>query len=453
VKLSFRRLPIRLRLTIAFTGVLGTVLLAGGVLLFVEFEDHLDQVIDADLDARAADVAGLVSNAPAIRADLGGDAGGLAQVYDAQGRVVASTPGLTHARLLGTGEARQAVRGTTEVDRRTTAAGPVRVQARPLRSGTRPLVIAVAESLDRRDSALRRLRELLFIVGPLGLLLATWAGYQVAGAALRPVERMRHRAQGITERDSAERLPVPQTSDEIEALGRTLNDLLARLDGALTRERRMLADASHELRTPLTLLRAEAQLALRGHRDVAELRTALESVAHQSERLARLAEDLLVLARADEGRLPLRSEPLAAGDLLDAAAVRAAASARAADRTLAVRGAGEAVLLADPDRAAQALDNLVANALAYGDGEVELSARTMDGRVELHVSDHGVGFSDELLGRAFERFSRGDPARTGEGTGLGLAIVAAIAEAHGGEAAARNLPRGGADVWISLPAA
>jgi two-component system, OmpR family, sensor kinase len=453
VKRSFGRLPIRVRLTIAYTGVLGAVLLAGGVLLFVEFEDHLDQVIDADLDARAADVAGLVSNAPAIRTDLGGDAGGLAQVYDAQGRIVASTPGLTHARLLGTGEARQAVHGTTEVDRSTTAAGPLRVQARPLRTGTGMLAIAVAESLDRRDAALRRLRELLFIVGPLALLLATWAGYQVAGAALRPVERMRQRAQGITERDSAERLPVPQSSDEIEALGRTLNDLLARLDGALSRERRMLADASHELRTPLTLLRAEAQLALRGQRDAAELRTALESVAHQSERLARLAEDLLVLARTDEGRLPLHREPLVAGDLLDAAVVRAAAAARTAGRALAVRGAGEAVLLADPDRAAQALDNLVANALAYGGGEVELSARATDGRVELHVSDHGEGFSDELLGRAFERFSRGDPARTGEGTGLGLAIVAAIAEAHGGEAAARNLPRGGADVWLSLPAA
>ena len=451
VNRAFRRLPIRLRLTIAFAGVLGAVLLAGGVLLFAQFEDHLDRVIDADLHARTADVAALVSSASAIPNGLERGEERLAQVYDTRGTVVASTPTLARVRLLNVAQARQAAGEGLRLAETASPAGPARVQARPFRAGTDRLAIAVAESLARRDGALARLRDLLFIVGPLALLLATWAGYQVAGAALRPVERMRRRAQGITEHDTAERLPVPATNDEIEALGRTLNDLLARLDGALRRERRMLADASHDLRTPLTVLRAEVQLALRGPRDAAELRAALESVGRQSERLTRLAEDLLVLARADEGRLPIRSEPLAAGDLLDAAAGRAAAPAQAAGRKLSVRGPGDAVILADPDRAAQALDNLVANALAHGGGEVELTARPVDGRVELHVSDNGEGFPDELLARAFERFSRGDPARAGEGTGLGLAIVAAIAEAHGGDAGARNLPAGGADVWISLP--
>jgi signal transduction histidine kinase len=108
---------------------------------------------------------------------------------------------------------------------------------------------------------------------------------------------------------------------------------------------------------------------------------------------------------------------------------------------------------ADPDRAAQALDNLVANALRHGAGDVQLSARPEGDRVELHVTDGGAGFPDELLGRAFDRFSQADPAHSGEGTGLGLAIVAAIAAAHGGEAGARNLAGGGADVWLSLPAA
>jgi signal transduction histidine kinase len=109
--------------------------------------------------------------------------------------------------------------------------------------------------------------------------------------------------------------------------------------------------------------------------------------------------------------------------------------------------------MADPDRAAQALDNLVANALAYGDGEVRLAANVRNGTVELHVTNHGRGFPDGFLERAFERFSRGDPARPSGGTGLGLPIVATIAQAHGGEAGARNLPSGGADVWLSVPAA
>jgi two-component system OmpR family sensor kinase len=248
---------------------------------------------------------------------------------------------------------------------------------------------------------------------------------------------------------------VPGTSDEIEALGHTFNELLGRLDAALGRERRLLSDASHELRTPLSVLRTEVQLALRGERDARELRGALESVGHETERLSRLAEDLLVLARSDQGRLPIRGEPLDAHELLEAAARRAQAAASAAGRSVVVEHQGEegAVALADPDRAAQAHDNLVANALAYGRGEVRLSAREVEGQVELHVADQGDGFPPELLERAFDRFSRGDPGRTGEGTGLGLAIVDAIARAHGGRAGAHNRPGGGADVWISLPAA
>jgi two-component system OmpR family sensor kinase len=449
---GFRRLPIRIRLTIAFAGVLGALLLAGGVVLFAEFEGYLDRVIDGDLDARTADAVALVADDGASRAVLGSSGEPLAQVFDPRGGVLASTHRLGRARLLTRAEARRAAGGAVRRSRVSTPAGPARVVARPVTRAGGRLTVAVAESLQRRDQALGRLRELLFLVGPLALALATWAGYQVAGAALLPVERMRRRVQGITERDTGERLPVPETRDEIEALGRTLNGLLARLDGALRRERRMLADASHELRTPLTLLRAEVQVALRGPSDAAELRAALESVARQSERLTHLAEDLLVLARADDGRLPIRPEPLAAGDLFDAVARRAADRAQAAGRTLVVRGGEDEVLVADPDRAAQALDNLVANALLHGRGDVELAARRVDGRVELHVRDHGEGFPDELLGRAFERFSRGDPARAGEGTGLGLAIVAAIAEAHRGGAAARSLPSGGADVWVSLPA-
>ena len=273
-----------------------------------------------------------------------------------------------------------------------------------------PLVV-VAEPLEGRDHALGRLAELLLIVGPLALLLATYAGYQVAGAALEPVERMRARAEQITGRNAAERLPVPPTNDEIEALGRTLNALLARLDGALERERRVLSDASHELRTPLSVLLAEVQVALRGEPDEQELRAAFESVEHEARRMSRLAGDLLVLARADAGRLPVRPEPLDSRGLLSAAAGRAAAAAAATGRSIAIDAQPGIVLMADPDRAAQALDNLVANALAYGDGEVMLAARVRGRMVELHVTDHGDGFRDDLLERAFERFSRGDPAR------------------------------------------
>jgi two-component system OmpR family sensor kinase len=452
----FRRLPIRLRLTIAFAGVLAAVLGAGGLVLYTEFERDLDEVIDRDLNARAADVEALVSQGSDPERVLSGSGERLAQLSTTAGRLLASTPALSGARVLTAPEVREAARERLRIDRAATPAGDARFRAVPVRAGDgERVVIVVGESLSGRDSSLDRLRELLLIAGPLALLLATYAGYQVARAALRPVERMRARAEQITEHDAAERLPVPETSDEIETLGHTLNELLDRLDAALARERRLLSDASHELRTPLSVLRTEVQLALRGERDARELRESLESVGHEAERLSRLADDLLVLARSDQGRLPIRGELVDAYGLLEAAARRAQAAAGAAGRRVVAQrhGDGGAVAFADPDRAAQALDNLVANALAYGRGEVRLSAREAGERVELHVTDRGDGFAPEVLDRAFDRFSRGDPARAGEGTGLGLAIVAAIARAHGGRAGARNRPGGGADVWISLPPA
>jgi two-component system, OmpR family, sensor kinase len=371
------------------------------------------------------------------------------------GRVLASTSRLGRARLLSSADARRASRAELRRERVETPTGAVRVRARPGRGPDGELLaVAVGDPLARPDRALSRLRGLLFVAGPFALLLATYAGYQVAGAALRPVERMRARAEQITERDTAERLPVPPTGDEIADLGHTLNQLLERLDAALERERRLLSDASHELRTPLTVLRTEVQLALRGEQDAQELRAALESVASEAERLSRLADDLLVLARADQGRLPIRGARLDAQELLEAAARRARGSAVAAGRrVVASAPGGDPALFADSDRAAQALDNLVANALAHGRGDVTLTAREVAGRVELHVTDQGEGLPEELLERAFDRFSRGDPARSSAGTGLGLAIVAAIAHAHEGGVGVRNLPAGGADVWMSLPTA
>jgi two-component system OmpR family sensor kinase len=454
---TFGRLPIRLRLTVAFAGVLAAVLAVGGVALYALFEGDFDQQIDRDLDTRLADVTRLVDVAvrtrepsePSRVPEASGE--GIVQVYRSNGEVLASGPRVRGSRLLTRAQVERALRGRIHIARADTAAGQARLAAKPAQGAS--LVVAVGEGLERRDRALDRLRGLLFIAGPLALLLATYAGYQVAGAALRPVERMRVRAEQVTERDTSERLPVPDTNDEIEALGNTLNELLARLDAALARERRLLSDASHELRTPLTVLRTEVQLALRGERDATELRAALESASQETERLSRLADDLLVLARADQGRLPVRGEPLDAGELLGTAASRAAPSAGGRRLLAETDGAAGLVVSADPDRAAQALDNLVANALAHGAGDIRLSARRADGRVELHVADEGPGFTGELLEHAFERFRQGDPARSGEGTGLGLAIVAAIAAAHGGEAGARNLAGGGADVWIALPAA
>jgi signal transduction histidine kinase len=312
------------------------------------------------------------------------------------------------------------------------------------------VIVAVGTTLGTRDDSLRTLALLLAGGGAVALLLASLAGYGVARGALRPVEAMRRRAAAISHSAPGQRLPVPRSSDEIGRLGETLNEMLERLELAFERERAFTADASHELRTPLGILKAEIELALREGRSPEELRAALESAAEETDRLVRLAEDLLVIARLDRGRLPLRVSELDAADLVTRAAARFDARAREGGRSVRADAGEPLTIEGDRERLEQALGNLVDNALRHGSGDVTLGAVAHDSVVELHVRDSGPGFPPDFIDSAFERFTRGDGARSRGGAGLGLAIVAAIATSHGGGAHAANLPAGGADVWIAL---
>lgn len=243
------------------------------------------------------------------------------------------------------------------------------------------------------------------------------------------------------------------TTTAIEPLDGARGGVPGRVRGPVAAEWRLLSDASHELRTPLATLRAEVELALLGNRDAGELRAALASAAEEIHRITRLADDILVLARADHGRLPLSPRPLWPRVLLAAAAARARAAARG--RSIVVHDRAPGVrLLGDPDRLAQALDNLISNALRYGEGPIRLIARNEGKLLGLHVADEGDGFAEDVIATAFQRFTRGRRARAaGEGSGLGLSLVEAIAAAHGGQATVCNLPEGGADACIALPRA
>jgi signal transduction histidine kinase len=236
-----------------------------------------------------------------------------------------------------------------------------------------------------------------------------------------------------------------------EPLSHAVTDAPGRGQRRTEEEWQLVSDASHELRTPLTALRTEVELALLGDRDASDLRGALRSAADEIRRVCRLADDILMLARADHGRLPLRPRPLEPHALLEAAAARAGAAARTRGRQIVVRDAAPGRrLLGDPDRAAQALDNLVSNALHYGSGTITLTARDEGKLLGLHVADQGSGFAEDIAARAFQRFTRGKRARD-PGSGLGLPLVAAIAIAHRGVATVSNLPEGGADACIALP--
>jgi two-component system, OmpR family, sensor kinase len=310
----------------------------------------------------------------------------------------------------------------------------------------------VGTSLAERDQAVSDLRKQLLVGGPFALLFASLIGYFVAGAALRPVEQMRSRADAISARDLSERLPVPRARDEISALGNTLNQLLGRIETVRTRERRFVADASHELRTPLALVRAEVELALESPHTEASLEAALRSVGEEADRLSQLAEDLLLLARVDEGVLTVRPETIGLDAVLSGIATRFERRARDAGRRIDVDQT-RFVVDVDRPRLEQALGNLIENALRHGSGTIRVTTIERGARAEIHVTDEGAGFPNHFYERAFERFSRADEARSGPGAGLGLAIVRTVAEAHHGEAGAANREAGGADVWLSVPLA
>jgi signal transduction histidine kinase len=441
-----RALPIRVRLTLAFVIVMAAVLAGMSFFVYFRVSSALLASVDQALVPQAREAAARVhEDRGLVDPDVGGGTT-LAQFVTRTGVVTRSSPAhlplLIPADRLKAIAARGSLRGTTELSR---PHGEWRYLAVPARGG----LVVVARSLAPRAESLQRLfRELLF-AAPLALLLASLAGYGLAAAALRPVEAMRRRAAAVSA-TSPGRLPVPVARDEISRLATTLNEMLERLEAAFEHERLFVANASHELRTPLAMLRTELELALRRPRSHDELRDAVSSAAQETNRLSQLAEDLLLIARADQGGLPIRAEPTNADDLLSAVADRFAARAQEQGRAVSVRPAKSYVDV-DLVRVEQALTNLVENALAYGAGEIDLFAVERDDVVELHVTDDGAGFPERFLGRAFDRFSRADEARNTGGSGLGLSIVALIAQAHGGSAGAANRPEGGADVWLSLP--
>jgi signal transduction histidine kinase len=433
----FSRLPVRVRLTLTFAGVMVVLFGVIALLLYFTFEAGLDTSLNSSLRSRA-DTWSSVYETQRLHTPLKQTGTGFALFVDpTTGAVREGSSPLGRPRPYGLGYS----------DR-----SGYRLLVRRLPDTHLALVVGV--SLSQRDGALNTLAELLFVGGPIALLIACAAGYVLAERVLAPVERMRRRAEGISGRRSGARLPVPDTRDELAALGETLNEMLARLDAALGRERVLVALASHELRTPLSIIKLELELALDPDRSRGELEDALRSVIEEVDRLTLLAQDMLTVARADEGGLPLERRPVDVSELLHSTAERVARATGHRRDDLVVEAEERLVVEADRERLQRALSNMADNALRHGGEPVVLRAAANNGVVELHVSDSGPGFPAAFLPHAFERFSRADPAHPSTGgTGLGLAIVRAVAEAHGGSAEAENTPAGGAHVWMRLPVA
>jgi len=421
------RVPIRVRLAALVALAMMLVLAGVGLFVYLRVADDLDESLDTTLEARAAAVA---ASGRAAAGSPGDPEDGFALLLAADGRVLERTGG-AEGPVLTREELASVASDDVEAEREIDGVdGTTRLLAE--RHGS--TVVVVGQSLDDRDETLAALAGAFALGAPIAALVVALLGYALAATGLRPVERMRARAAGVSLEAPAEPLPLPAAHDEIHRLGTTLNEMLDRLRGSYDRERRFVADASHELRTPVAVIKAELEGALRRAPADPDLRESLRAAVDECDRLAQLAEDLLVLARSGDGALAVRPAPLDPAELLEH--VRTRFSARAAEHGRALRVDAEPGLVLDADelRLSQALGNLVDNALRHGAGAITLSARRAGEEVELAVADEGPGPEPELRERAFERFARGDEARTRGGAGLGLAIVRAIAEAHGGTA-------------------
>ena len=449
------KLPLRLRLTLVFAVCTAATLSVVGAFVYLRTAADLLDTVDAGLRSRAAI---LVVDARKHGPDAVNVGSGLiepdeafAQVLDGSGVVVRSNEIVLATAMLPAGVA-TSLHAPTFFDRRLPGIDNVtRVLAVPVRTPSGRAVVVVGGSLQDRADQLLQLGVTLAIVTPIALILISTAGWLLAGAALRPVERMRREAAAISSSDPESRLTLPPADDEIRRLGITLNAMLDRVQGSVERERRFVDDASHELRTPLSILKAELDLALARPRSSDELTAAIRSASAETEHLVRLAEDLLVLARSHDGQLPVRGETSDLHELLTMIAERHQLAADMARVALSV-DAPAADICVDVARLRQALDDLLDNALRHvpAGGRIGVIGFVDDGAIHLVVEDSGGGFSADVLSRAFEPFVRGQDGSSGdrEGSGLGLAIVRVIAEAHGGSVQAENLPSGGARVRL-----
>jgi two-component system OmpR family sensor kinase len=321
--------------------------------------------------------------------------------------------------------------------------------------------LLVAAPLDDVDSTLRRLVAIETIVSAAVVGLVLVSGLWLVRVGLAPLRRIEHTAGAIAAGDLTRRVEDAGQRTEVGRLGMALNVMLGRIEAAFAEQRaseerlrRFVGDASHELRTPLAAVQAYAELFRRGARDRPDdLERAMRGIEQEARRMGVLVDDLLLLARLDQGR-PLEHAPVELHDV----ARDAVEAARAVGPAwpVALEASHPVVVEGDRARLRQVLDNLLANVRSHAPPgtSTRVEVARANGTVRLTVADDGPGMADEQAARAFERFYRADPSRSRDagGSGLGLAIVAAIAEAHGGHVDLDTAPGAGARITVVLPA-
>jgi heavy metal sensor kinase len=459
------RFPIRVRLTAWYALLLAAIILGLGTFVVLQLRSDLQATVDREVRASTTQIAqGYaeegnkdfrdVSNTVLSRGDAG------AQVLDRNGRVLVGFGDPVAMKPMAPADARvAAVAGNARL---VTAELGVdeeryRVMASPVdRLGDRR-VLVVAESLDRVDESVHRVLVLLLLAGPAALLATALGGWWLARRALLPVERMTSQADEIGIDRLNERIAEPRGEDEIGHLAVTLNAMLDRLERGVEEKHRLIADASHELRTPLAAMRSELDVSLRTDDLSPEAREVLESTREEVDRMSRTVDNLLTLARVDEGRLELLKTRVNLRDGIEAAVRPLRPLADAKRLQLEVNGGRAWEAEADPERLNQALTSMIENAIKFVQpgGEVEVTTWGEEDEVGVTVTDNGPGIPTEARELIFERFYRADPARGRDvgGSGLGLAICREVAKAHGGRLWVESEEGKGSAFSLALPRA
>jgi len=467
-------MPIRVRLTLWYTGLLATILFVLGFSVYSFLHRALLIEIDNTIRSQAEGVVALFNeeNDPLMVLILGRARIPAIDVFASQvyvqirgrdGNVVQRSTNLGAFTLPGQWEAfRVSLAGRAVTYEVHIGDQHIRVYSAPirLRSGQIIGVVEVGQSMEGLDATLRTLRLALMIGSVVALLLAGLVGVFLARTSLRPVDEItrtaRQIAAGQGPAELGRRLDIRQPNDEVGRLASTFNEMLERLETLFQTQQRLVADVSHELRTPLTTLRGNLDLLRRGAVDDPQMRQeAMMAMEAEVARMSRLLSDLLLLAQADAG-VQLQLKPVELDTLL--LEVYRQALVMAAGRVQVHLGhEDQAQVMGDTDRLRQLLLNLVENAIKYTPpgGRVTLSLAREPGWVRVAVADTGIGIAPEDLPHIFERFYRADKARSRAmgGTGLGLSIAQWVAQAHGGQITVESRLGEGSvfTLWLPVP--
>jgi heavy metal sensor kinase len=456
---------LRTRITLWYGTIIATCLTAYGVAVGTSFTAH----VEAELDRRVHEDIELAARS--ILLDSGGRAswpggflgkevdeeeggGHWIEVWTAEGQRLLATGSMVSPDLGRPEDApRTDHRGRTVV----LPSGPLRVMTERVRVQGTPFLVRAAVSESGARAQVRQLWLELVGLSLSVLALGGLGGYVLARRALGPLARMAEDARRITAEQLHERLPAERSSTELDQLREAFNETLARLERSFEHLRRFSADASHELRTPLTALRSVGEVGLRSARTVEDYREVVGSMLEEVDRLTRLADELLTLARAEAGEANLHMEPVDLSALVREVADRLSVLAEERAQTLDTRLDGPVMVHGDRLALRQALTNLVDNAIKYSpEGtRVVLESGTAADQAFVAVKDEGPGIAPEHRGRVFERFYRVDKSRSREmgGTGLGLSLVKWTAEAHAGRVELESSEGGGSTFRLVLPGA